>query len=378
MLVTAALPFGVAGSHRWGTYHWACTGNPMRIQVIDSMTPDWDARLRAVNGDWNRSAVIENTVVAGSATATTRASCPPVSGKIRSCNAAYGSTGWLGIASVRTSGGHIVDGTAKMNDTYFASSSYNSEAARRHVICQEIGHLFGLGHNRGSVTCMNDVAGVSDPAYQVPNAHDYSLLERIYGHADGSSSISSQGANVASRASRVPDPVGRGEGGSSLFVTDLGDGEQVFTFVLWVDETKNLEDDHAAGEGDHAAADAPAADPGSDPTSTRGRNPRATDAPAVEETSVATAPAAPTGLTATARGDRVVLGWTDAAGDETAYRVYRSADNGATYAMVAELGAGATRYLDRDAAPGTATVYAVAAVNGTGEAWSAPVVVAVE
>jgi len=45
------------------------------------------------------------------------------------------------------------------------------------VACQEIGHLFGLEHNRGETnTCMND----SILTAPQPNAHDQSLINSIY------------------------------------------------------------------------------------------------------------------------------------------------------------------------------------------------------
>ena len=56
-----------------------------------------------------------------------RKRCTSVTGAIRVCNAAYGNNGWLGLASINLdSKGHIVKGTAKMNDSY--ASYYNGDA----------------------------------------------------------------------------------------------------------------------------------------------------------------------------------------------------------------------------------------------------------
>ncbi len=165
LLVGGTFPDGAGASHSWQGFHWARTSNPARIQIIDSMsTTTWRSRLNAVNADWNKSAVLENTVVDGSVDPSLRKQCPAVNGKIRACNASYGATGWLGLASIHTVGSHVVDGTVKMNNYYFAQPAYSSSASRRHVLCQEMGHVFGLDHNQTAVTCMNDVAGANDPA----------------------------------------------------------------------------------------------------------------------------------------------------------------------------------------------------------------------
>jgi hypothetical protein len=384
LLVAGALPQGAAGNHRWGNYHWARKNNPIRIQIIDSMSSAWDARLRAVNADWNASPVLENSVVGGSVSASTRRACPPVSGKIRACDANYGANGWLGLATIRVSGGrHIVDGTTKMNNHYFRQSGYNNEAARRHVLCQEIGHLFGLGHDRQSVTCMNDVAGISHPSYQYPtnngSAHDFALLNAIYGHADGSTTVASRQASSPTWAPWVPDPIGRGKGGSSIFVRDLDNGQFVVTHVLWADEERNHDHEHE-GEPQQAGA---AEEPSEGGRRDRGQGGGAED-PADGGTGAdgdepgTTTPAAPTELAAEVRGSRVQLTWADNAGEEAAYVVYRSLDGGETWEPLAELEAGTTRYVDRAVEPGATYAYTVSAGNDAGESWSEPVKITVE
>jgi hypothetical protein len=62
------------------------------------------------------------------------------------CNWKYGNNGWLGLAQIWISGGHITQGVSKNNDTYFDTSTYDTPAWRQFVTCQEIGHTFGLGH----------------------------------------------------------------------------------------------------------------------------------------------------------------------------------------------------------------------------------------
>jgi len=80
----------------------------------------------------------------------------------------------------------------------------------------------------------------------------------------------------------------------------------------------------------------------------------------------ASAPAAPTGLTATeVAWDRVVLAWVDAATDEVAVTVERTAD-GVTWDVVATLGANACGFVDTAVTPETTYGYRVNAVNSAG------------
>ena len=62
-------------------------------------------------------------------------------------------------------------------------------AAADHVLCQEVGHIEGLDHNRdgkrgGSPddTCMNDGNHLGE--YTTPNSHDTAQLASIYKHDD--------------------------------------------------------------------------------------------------------------------------------------------------------------------------------------------------
>ena len=145
-LGTSALLAGPAlANHSWSNYHWARTANPFTLKVVDSNTADWDDNQAGAISDWSRSTVMDLTREAGDDSSRARKRCVMISGKIHSCNAAYGNNGWLGLASINISGGHITQGSAKMNDSYFSSPSYN-ETARQHVMCQEIGHDFGLTH----------------------------------------------------------------------------------------------------------------------------------------------------------------------------------------------------------------------------------------
>lgn len=175
--------------HSWSNYHWARTSNPFTLEYIDSVTPDWDNQLNDTLNQWAVSSVLEFSIAGSDDSSKTRKRCPSVTGQMRICNAAYGQNGWLGLATIGLdSNGHIDQGTAKMNDSY---DWYWTPEEKNHVMCQEVGHLFGLGHTSedGSTqhTCMDYS---TDPTSQWPNAHDYDQLGEIYSHVDTYNSYS--------------------------------------------------------------------------------------------------------------------------------------------------------------------------------------------
>jgi len=241
----AAFPASVSASHSWGNYHWARTANPFTIKVIDSMTTDWDDNLDIAIADWDQSSVLNVAKEAGSDGASARKRCRPVSGKVRSCNANYGFNGWLGLAQIWITGGvHIYQGTAKMNDSYL-SSGY-TETNKQHVICQEIGHAWGLGHQDESGadlnTCMDYSSRLDNPH---PNQHDYDQLVTIYGsHTDSFNSYTGPATSVppgfANADVHAQENWGEkvhesANGRSAIYERDFGNGNKIFTFVFWAE-----------------------------------------------------------------------------------------------------------------------------------------------
>ena len=180
----------VHAGHSWGPpYHWARTANPLPLKVIDSATSVWQGELDDSIFEWKYSNVLDLRVDSADDSNRTRKRCKSVTGQIRVCNAAYGFNGWLGMASINiNSEAHITKGTAKVNDSY--SSYWDIPGEKNHVMCQEIGHLFGLGHTstNGSSqgTCMDYS---SDLSSQWPNRHDYDHLADIYAHLDSYNSF---------------------------------------------------------------------------------------------------------------------------------------------------------------------------------------------
>jgi hypothetical protein len=240
VLFTALFAPTAIADHSWGNYHWARTSNPLTLKLGDNLTSNWDAYLQTTSTDWSVSNVLDTTIVAGLSNAK---NCKPVPGRVEVCNSRYGNNGWLGIAQIWASGSHITQGTTKLNDTYFSTAKYNTPAWKNLVMCQEVGHIFGLDHqdenftNPNLGTCMDYS---NDPSTnQHPNAHDYEQLEAIYAHLDSTNTSSSKTANGNS-ALDLSDPSAWGKSirqssdkKTTIFERDLGKGEKVFTFVVW-------------------------------------------------------------------------------------------------------------------------------------------------
>lgn len=250
--VTGMMAIGPAvATHSWNGYHWAGPGRELALKVNTSITAQWDLSVGKAIGDWTSSTELDLTRVPS---AVNRKKCSPIAGQILVCNDAYGQRGWLGIASIWLSNGHIVQGTTKLNDSYHNFAPYNRPEWRALVACQEVGHDFGLDHqdetfdNANLGTCMDYTNNpLGPPANTSPNAHDYAELSDIYNHDDGYTSAtasinSSVGQpSIAAGAEGIGDsPAEWGRpvhadryGRPDVFQKELGGGNRVLTHVLW-------------------------------------------------------------------------------------------------------------------------------------------------
>src|SRR3989338_5158655 len=242
-------------NHSWGGYHWARTVNPFNLKFGDNVSTVWDGHLATASTDWSVSSVLNTTIVTGQS----KGNCRPTKGRVEVCNKTYGDNGWLGLAQIWVSGSHITQGVAKMNDTYFNIAPYNTPAWRQFVICQEVGHTFGLNHqdvnfsNANLGTCMdytNDPDGTlfGQLDNRHPNQHDYDMMTEIYAHINSPSSGGNPGKGKGSGKPAgvganidLNNPSAWGQavkkdalGKNSLFERDLGNGQVLITHVIWV------------------------------------------------------------------------------------------------------------------------------------------------
>lgn len=229
LLVVSMMALGAApasAGHSWGGYHWARTANPFTLGLDNNLkTAPWQGLGGSVSVDWTKSSVLD-TPLSGPKTDNKR--CKASSGRDEVCNDRYGRNGWLGLAQIWISGGHIVQGVVKVNDTYL-DSGY-SAVNKQHVLCQEVGHTLGLDHQDESGadldTCMDYANALDNPS---PNAHDYTQLETIYNqHLDSTSTVATVASTQSARGrmKRVSNDV---------YVEEVGGGGRIVTFVFWQD-----------------------------------------------------------------------------------------------------------------------------------------------
>jgi hypothetical protein len=240
----------VNASHSWNGYHWARTTNPLNLRLGNNLIHPWSGFLQVASADWSVSPILDTMIVAGQSNTK---NCRPTLGRVEVCNGKYGNNGWLGIAQVWTSGNHITQGTTKLNDTYFNSVKYNTPAWKQLVICQEIGHTFGIDHqdenfnNNNLGTCMDytsdpdgTLANPDQLSNEHLNTHDFEQLLSIYAHLD-EINTSLNKTTSANTTVDLGNPSAWGkvireseDKKSSVFERDFGNGNKVFTFVIWV------------------------------------------------------------------------------------------------------------------------------------------------
>ncbi len=257
LAVFAAFVDVAGATHSWGGYHWARTTPQFTLKLGNNLsTAAWQLHLSNASSDWNSpgsfgaaSTPLLTAVVAGQSNKR----CAMVAGTTQVCNGTYGNNGWLGLASINITGGvHITQGTAKMNDTYFNTATYNNPNEKLHVMCQEVAHTFGLDHQStdGSSqnSCMdyfsNTGANAGSTLSTRPNKHDFDELTTIYAHLDSTTTVSQ--ATAASSKADVDindDPNSWGKlvsqsnnGRSATYERFNDNGSKTVTHVFWAAE----------------------------------------------------------------------------------------------------------------------------------------------
>jgi hypothetical protein len=256
--------------HSWGNYKWDDTDGTLDLVLADNLTQThWSSALGVATHDWNvwswdnggSSGDVLNSVLSLNIANGSNVICDPVSGNVQVCNDSYGNNGWLGIAQIWTTRGknkRIVAGVAKMNDSYFSQSPYNTSPWRQLVMCQEVAHTFGMGHqdeNFSNVNLGSCMDYTSDPDGSIrgeannehPNYHDYELLTELYGNSDEGSSGGGGSTTCNPRSPKCnqgvvlenPADWGRlvsGHGPKEVYERVISNGLKVVTHVTWTIE----------------------------------------------------------------------------------------------------------------------------------------------
>ena len=243
VVVGLATSTDLRADHAWGPYHWERVSDPVPLLLGDNVGPAWDDYLAEAIDDWDASPRLFLTLGEGAANPR---NCRPGPGRIEVCSASYGNTGWLGVAQIWVDDGHITQANTRLNETYFSLPFYNVPSWRRFVMCQEIGHTFGLDHqdensfNRNLGSCMDYTDDPAGPPSNVrPNAHDYNELEAIYAHAHATLRVPNALPPAMSNIDLAePESWGEpirwtAEGRPDTFMRDFGDKNRVLTHVFW-------------------------------------------------------------------------------------------------------------------------------------------------
>ncbi|MFN8590975.1 MAG: hypothetical protein U0031_05875 [Thermomicrobiales bacterium] len=171
-------------------YHWARKSTPFTLKIGENVDGGWDKRIKRAISDWNENDTVVLKAVSGS---TTAKNCDQTKGMVEVCNFNYGTQeGWLGLTRLYfdKSRQHIEAATLQLNDSYFnqRGGQYNSEAARQHTICHELGHTMGLGHVN-TKSCMNDSQSAVFNNL-TPINKDFRKLAKMYDHKDSTTTVS--------------------------------------------------------------------------------------------------------------------------------------------------------------------------------------------
>jgi hypothetical protein len=188
---TESVAFSQNALHAWSTYHWAS----------DNLTPSVFDKTRS-------SELTGETALSVAHWASLATPIQPQMSSRRQAPVTVVegfSNDWLGLAQIWIEDGHIVKGKVSMNTTFLLGDPRFTFEATVHVLCQELGHIWGLGHNRDELdTCMNDcltatteaewLACLNHPDGVDTNAHDVEQLLLAYdGHDDGTTGGSDPG-----------------------------------------------------------------------------------------------------------------------------------------------------------------------------------------
>jgi len=213
-------------NHYWSNYHWS-RQPPFTVEIQNCHTTsskgvNWTPLFEEIVNNWNYIPSNQNgdgpLQSPNGIGFVANSNCEGSSyGVVRSYNGDYGKNGWLGLAtiSINTDDNSITRGESKINEYYIGvSSRFDNIIAYKQVLCQEIGHTFGLGHQSESGadlnTCMDYDYNLGNP---YPNAHDLELLNNIYPYSVGvptpTASTSTTSTSTTTTTTRKPKGKGK-------------------------------------------------------------------------------------------------------------------------------------------------------------------------
>ncbi len=160
-----------SADHSWNGYHWP--SDNLSPTVVDKTSSLYDVPAAITEWSGLNTPIQPEMATSSKGNITVTEAFSPF---------------WLGLARIFIEDGHITKGEVKLNTRLL--NSYPAAAAD-HVLCQEIGHVLGLDHNRDGATggapdnsCMNDSLATLG-LYTAPNGHDTDTLKLIYApHGD--------------------------------------------------------------------------------------------------------------------------------------------------------------------------------------------------
>jgi hypothetical protein len=164
-----------SASHSWNGYHWP--SDNLSPTVVDK-TPGQDFQVPTAVQEWANL---------GTPIQPSSGNTGEVEVVVKRMNA-----NWLGVARIWVDEqDHIQKGRVELNRLYLNSLTANEWD---HVLCQELGHIWGLNHNFDGPTdgtpddtCMNSSIHLGE--FTSPNGHDTEQLKIIYdGHTDDTGS----------------------------------------------------------------------------------------------------------------------------------------------------------------------------------------------
>jgi hypothetical protein len=208
--VFLAIATAAFADHSWNGYHWP--DDNLQLTVVDKTSSNLFDIPAAVKEWADEGTPIQPGMASGNQ--------GDVDVVVKRMNA-----NWLGVARISVDeNGHIQAGRVELNRLYLNSLS---AVEWDQVVCQEIGHILGLDHNRNITgtdadndpeSCMNDQATLGSATS--PNQHDTDQLNAIYdGHVDVADGGGDTGDGGSGACPPAKEAKGKCSGSSAQWIT---------------------------------------------------------------------------------------------------------------------------------------------------------------